>query len=256
MGNFTFRDHTVIIFEVLSINLFDFLKSSNFEGISPNLTRRIDSQILQTICFLHKHNIIHCDLKPENILFKELNRSLIKLADFGTSCFSDRKVFTYIQSRYYRAPEVILGLEYTPAIDMWSLGCILAELHAGHPIFSGENEADQLGCIMEYCGYPPTDLILQSHKWRAFFDDTLQAKPTKNSRGVLRKANSKTFHIFLKTAEDTFINLLKRCLETDPRLRITAQQALLDPWIMDFSMKIVLKTEPIKRKLSLTLPTK
>jgi serine/threonine protein kinase len=76
-------------------------------------------------------NIIHCDLKPENIMLKQHGKSLIKLIDFGNACFSTKKLYKYIQSRFYRAPEVILELPYSSQIDMWSLGCIIYELHFG-----------------------------------------------------------------------------------------------------------------------------
>ena len=104
--------------------------------------------------------IIHCDLKPENILLKNHAKSAIKVIDFGTGCFENKTFYTYIQSRYYRAPEIILGIPYTCAIDMWSLGCILVELYCGYPIFAGEDEAEQLAIIMEYLGIPPLKLIL------------------------------------------------------------------------------------------------
>lgn len=255
-GHFVFRAHTVIIFEVLSINLYDFLKDTHFEGVSPNLIRRIASQILNTLSFLHSQKIIHCDLKPENILFKELNRSLVKLADFGTSCFENSKYFKYIQSRYYRAPEVILGIDYTTAIDIWSLGCILAELHSGVPIFAGENETDQLYAIMEYCGPPSTDLIIQASKSKTYFDGNLETKLIKTSKSGTRRPGTKTFENFLKGSDARFIELVKRCLDINPNTRITANEALLDPWLMDFTMKVVpTKKETIKRKFSLVLPT-
>jgi dual specificity tyrosine-phosphorylation-regulated kinase 2/3/4 len=78
-------------------------------------------------------------------------------------------VYTYIQSRFYRSPEVILGLSYNMAIDMWSLGCILAELYTGYPIFPGENEQEQLACIMEVLGLPEKDLIHRSSRRKLFF---------------------------------------------------------------------------------------
>lgn len=254
-GSFTFRSHIVIIFEVLSINLYDFLKDTHFEGISPNLIRRIASQILTTLSFLHKCSIIHCDLKPENILFKELNRSLIKLADFGTSCFEGRNIFTYIQSRYYRAPEIILSLNYSTKIDMWSLGCILAELYKGSPIFLGENEADQMFCIMEYCGLPPSSMIERSSKSKLYFDGENKAKVLKTCRSGVRKVSSKDFASFLRGSDAKFVELVKKCLEIDPERRISAQEAMLDPWLMDFSMKMIpVKKETIRRKFSLTTP--
>jgi len=78
-------------------------------------------------------------------------------------------VYTYIQSRFYRAPEVILGLPYTTAIDMWSLGCIVAELHTGYPLFAGENEVEQLACIMELLGPPPARLLHSATRRLLFF---------------------------------------------------------------------------------------
>lgn len=78
-------------------------------------------------------------------------------------------VYTYIQSRFYRSPEVILGMNYHMAIDMWSLGCILAELYTGFPIFPGENEQEQLSCIMEVLGVPDKELINRSSRKKLFF---------------------------------------------------------------------------------------
>jgi len=116
-------------------------------------------QILETLRMLRQHSIIHCDLKPENILLVQPKKSEIKLIDFGSSCFAHEKIYTYIQSRFYRAPEIMLGVSYTPAIDMWSLGCILAELYTGFPIFPGETEPEQMALIMEVNGHPPKDLV-------------------------------------------------------------------------------------------------
>ena len=102
--------------------------------------RAIAHQTTLALATLEKYGIIHCDLKPENILLKSPDKSGIKVIDFGSSCFQDERIYTYIQSRFYRAPEIILGIPYTPAIDMWSFGCILVELFTGYPIFPGENE--------------------------------------------------------------------------------------------------------------------
>jgi len=85
----------------------------------------------------------------------------------------EEPVYTYIQSRFYRSPEVILGMNYHMAIDMWSLGCILAELYTGFPIFPGENEQEQLACIMEVLGVPDKDFIGRSSRKRLFFGESL-----------------------------------------------------------------------------------
>jgi dual specificity tyrosine-phosphorylation-regulated kinase 2/3/4 len=108
---------------------------------------------------LNHHKIIHCDIKPENILLRQHNKTGVKLIDFGSSCFEDEKLYTYIQSRFYRSPEIILGLPYSTQIDMWSFGCLLCELYAGYPLFSGDSEQDQLLSIMEVLGVPDRHLI-------------------------------------------------------------------------------------------------
>ena len=113
--------------------------------------------------------IIHCDLKPENILLKEENKSGIKIIDFGSSTFIDEKVYTYIQSRFYRAPEIMLGIPYTTAIDMWSLGCIMAELYIGYPLLPGESENDQMSRIMEMRDIPNDEVLKMSERKMKFF---------------------------------------------------------------------------------------
>jgi hypothetical protein len=91
---------------------------------------------------LREAAIIHCDLKPENILLAPPgpgggSLGQLKLIDFGSACFESRTAYSYIQSRFYRSPEVLLGLSYSAAIDMWSFGCVAAELFLGLPLFPG-----------------------------------------------------------------------------------------------------------------------
>ena len=108
--------------------------------------------------------MIHCDLKPENILLRHPKRSAIKLIDFGSSCRDGQTVYSYIQSRFYRSPEVLLGCSYSTMIDMWSLGCILVEMHTGEPLFSGQDEGDQIVKIYELLGAPPAAMIQSGTK--------------------------------------------------------------------------------------------
>lgn len=95
----------------------------------------ITIQCLEALQFLHGLGLIHCDLKPENILVKSYSRCEVKVIDLGSSCFETDHLCSYVQSRSYRAPEVILGLPYDKKIDIWSLGCILAELCTGNVSF-------------------------------------------------------------------------------------------------------------------------
>jgi len=94
------------------------------------------------LVYTHDKNIVHCDLKPENILVKSETSLSIKLIDFGTSCTAGNSIFSYVQSRYYRAPEIILGCEYGLMVDIWSLGCVIAELVTHRPLFYGRDEND------------------------------------------------------------------------------------------------------------------
>ena len=164
--HFMFRGHQCLVFEMLSYNLYDLLRHTTFKGVSLNLIRKFGKQILKALCFLALRDVsvIHCDLKPENILLRHPKRSAIKLIDFGSSCRDGQTVYSYIQSRFYRSPEVLLGCPYSTAIDMWSLGCILVEMHTGEPIFSGQDEADQIVKIYELLGPPPTHMIQQGTK--------------------------------------------------------------------------------------------
>jgi dual specificity tyrosine-phosphorylation-regulated kinase 2/3/4 len=104
--------------------------------------RKFAIQLIVSLIYMREHKVIHCDLKPENILLKHADKSGIKVIDFGSSCFDNERIYTYIQSRFYRAPEIILGIPYTMSIDMWSFGCILYEMYTGYPLFAGENEQE------------------------------------------------------------------------------------------------------------------
>ncbi|KAL3319696.1 Dual specificity tyrosine-phosphorylation-regulated kinase 1A [Cichlidogyrus casuarinus] len=172
--HFTLGDHLCLVFELLSDSLYDLLRNTHFQGVSLNLTRKFAQQLCSALEFLSRPDlqIIHCDLKPENVLLVNLKRSAIKLVDFGSSCYVHEKVYQYIQSRFYRSPDVLLGMDYTMAIDMWSLACILVELHTGEPLFAGQNEIDQMIKIVEVLGMVPRHLMQKSRRWKTFFECT------------------------------------------------------------------------------------
>lgn len=164
LEHFYYQEHLCIVFEMLSFTLFELLKSNNFKGISLNLIRTFSKQILKALSVLRDAGIIHCDLKPENILLTSLTSAEIKLIDFGSACREDRTVYSYIQSRFYRSPEVVLGHAYTTAIDMWSLGCVAAELFLGLPLFPAQSQYDLLQRMIKVLGGKPPDYILRHAK--------------------------------------------------------------------------------------------
>jgi dual specificity protein kinase YAK1 len=169
LDHFVHRSHLCIVFEVLNVNLYELLRQNNFRGLSVKLVRTFVKQLLRALRVLRQADVIHCDLKPENILVKSLDTGEIKLIDFGSACFQNRTVYQYIQSRFYRSPEVVLGSPYGMPIDMWSLGCVVAELFLGLPLFPGASEHNLLTRICETLGPPPDKMLAAASNAKKFF---------------------------------------------------------------------------------------
>ena len=157
---------------------------------------------------MREHNIVHCDLKPENILLRKINKSGIKIIDFGSGCFENEKIYTYIQSRFYRAPEIVLGIPYNAAIDMWSFGCILYELYVGHPLFPGEDEKDHMALMMEVKGVPPRSVLARATRRKVFFDEDYRPIIVPNSKGKLRVPNSKNLPDLVNSSDPDFVDFI------------------------------------------------
>ncbi|KAH7491721.1 hypothetical protein KRP22_002812 [Phytophthora ramorum] len=248
---FLFRNHVCIAFEVLGTNLYDFLKARYFHGLPMDSVRTVGKQLAQALTFLKQQQVVHCDLKPENVLLGSSALAGdarttgvvegVTLIDFGSSCLEGAPMFTYIQSRFYRSPEVLLGHTYSGAIDMWSLACILVELHTGQPIFAGENEREQFACIMEVLDVPPAELVRKSKRRLNFFDEVVDPadphaveytpKSFVNSRGRRRTPGSRSLISAVKSDDPEFLEFLARCFVWDPTQRLTPEQALQDPWM-------------------------
>ncbi|CAI4233205.1 unnamed protein product [Auanema sp. JU1783] len=255
-SHFVHRNHLCLVFELLSINLYDLLRNTSFRGVSLNLTRKFAQQLTKTLLFLSQPDlsIIHCDLKPENILLINPKRSQIKIIDFGSSCQTGHRIYQYIQSRFYRSPEVLLGIDYDTKIDMWSLGCILVEMHTGEPLFAGASEVDQMMKIVEVLGIPPKHLLdrgTKTHKYFDMMEDGLyyckkirdeyknNYKPpgyrklqdilgvSSGGPGGRRAGESgHSFEDYMK-----FKDLIKRMLHFDPASRISPYYAVRHPFL-------------------------
>lgn len=244
LDSFVFHNHICIVFELLDENLFELLRQNYFKGLSLNTVRFLIKQILEGVYKLHQNNIIHCDLKPENIMLKiSRNDIQLKITDFGTACDRTAIIYPYIQSRFYRAPEVIIGNKYSSEIDIWSVGCIAAELFLGEPLFAGKCEYDQILQIVSILG--PLNLPISNYsKYHRYFDTNHQIRSPKDYYSQFPEDNEipdnqKTF--ILKSLDDLskvkagkvnnnemndFILFLKEILVMVPEKRLSAKEAL------------------------------
>jgi serine/threonine-protein kinase PRP4 len=142
-------------------------------GLNIKAVRVYAQQLLQALALLKKVNLIHSDIKPDNILVTE-NKNILKLCDLGSaSDASENEITPYLVSRFYRAPEVILGLPYDFGIDMWSVGCTLYELYTGKILFPGRSNNQMLRFMMELKGKFPHKVLKRGQFADQHFDDKL-----------------------------------------------------------------------------------
>uniref|UniRef100_A0A8C5U7B8 Homeodomain interacting protein kinase 4 n=1 Tax=Malurus cyaneus samueli TaxID=2593467 RepID=A0A8C5U7B8_9PASS len=196
---------TYLVFELLQQNLFDFQKQNNFSPLPVQHIRTITAQVLVALVKLKELSIIHADLKPENIMLVDHPRYpfRIKLVDFGSAILLPEVCHVqepYIQTRFYRAPEILLGLPFCEKVDIWSLGCVMAELHLGWPLYPGNDEYDQLLCAAQ--------------KTRFFFQRVPRSEELAKRCDVYK-----------------MVELVKRMLTWDSHERITPSAALQHPFI-------------------------
>lgn len=201
---FLHKQHYCLVFELLSSNLYELLKQNQFRGLSINLVRVFSRQLLDSLTVLKNAKLIHCDLKPENILLKNLDSPIIKVIDFGSACHERKTVYTYIQSRFYRSPEVLLGIPYTTSIDMWSMGCIIAELFLGLPIFPGASEYNQLSRIVASLGDPPNWMVEMGKNSGKFMEKIVDDQGRKRYRLKSRERYSREFNVDEKESKQYF----------------------------------------------------
>ncbi|KAK8878233.1 hypothetical protein M9Y10_004998 [Tritrichomonas musculus] len=234
---FVFRSHICITFEILGMSLYDFSENNNFTPLPPRLVRLYALQILSALEQVHRAGAIHCDIKPENILLLPGSKTLVKLVDFGSGCFDGHQKYFYIQSRFYRAPEVILGIPYGPSIDIWSTMLVLVEMMTGSPLFPGDDELEQLWMISELLGEPPRELVAKGNRREEFFDEDCNLLNVDKKR----KPRSMNLQKLLKTNDPMLVDFLMKCLTWDPNERLTIRQALQHPWIRNKEVKVAPK---------------
>ncbi|XP_054465046.1 homeodomain-interacting protein kinase 1 [Anoplopoma fimbria] len=260
---FQHKNHTCLVFEMLEQNLYDFLKHSKFSPLLLKCIRPILQQVATALMKLKSLGLIHADLKPENIMLVDPLRQpyRVKVIDFGSASHVSKAVCsTYLQSRYYRAPEIILGLPFCEAIDMWSLGCVIAELFLGWPLYPGASEYDQIRYISQTQGLPAEYLLSAGTKTSRFFNrgpdssyplwrlktpsehEAEMGIKSKEARKYIFNCLDDMMQVNMTSLEGTdilaekadrreFIDLLKKMLTLDADKRITPMKTLNHPFV-------------------------
>ncbi|KAI0355187.1 kinase-like protein [Trametes cingulata] len=249
---FEHRGHLCLVFENLSMNLREVVKRFGKDvGLNIRAVRAYAHQLFLALSLLRKVNIMHADIKPDNILVNE-QKTLLKLCDLGSaSDASENDITPYLVSRFYRAPEIIMGHPYDPAIDVWSVGCTLYELYTGKILFPGRTNNHMLLLMMELKGRFNSKMIKRAKFGEQYFDDlgaflsveqdrvtgldvvrkVHLTQPTRDLRQRLLPPSS----VKLKDEESklllSFVDLLDKCLALDPSKRITPKEALVHPFI-------------------------
>nr|XP_040048389.1 homeodomain-interacting protein kinase 1 isoform X1 [Gasterosteus aculeatus aculeatus]XP_040048390.1 homeodomain-interacting protein kinase 1 isoform X1 [Gasterosteus aculeatus aculeatus] len=260
---FQHKNHTCLVFEMLEQNLYDFLKHSKFSPLLLKCIRPVLQQVATALMKLKSLGLIHADLKPENIMLVDPLRQpyRVKVIDFGSASHVSKAVCsTYLQSRYYRAPEIILGLPFCEAIDMWSLGCVIAELFLGWPLYPGASEYDQIRYISQTQGLPAEYLLSAGTKTSRFFNrgpdssyplwrlktpaehEAEMGIKSKEARKYIFNCLDDMMQVNMTNLEGTdvlaekadrreFIDLLKKMLTLDADKRITPMKTLSHPFV-------------------------
>ncbi|XP_037960694.1 mitogen-activated protein kinase 16 [Teleopsis dalmanni] len=212
------NDTLYFVFEYMKENLYQMIKDRDTHLPEPTL-KSILFQVLTGLAFMHRHGFFHRDLKPENLLCS--GSELIKIADFGLAReIRSRPPFTdYVSTRWYRAPEVLLhSTNYSSAIDLWAMGCIMAELYTFRPLFPGSSEVDQLFKICSVLGTPQKNDWPEGYRLAAIiqfrYPDCVKVP----------------LNTFITRCSRSGLELLENMLLYDPNKRPTAQQSLKYPY--------------------------
>jgi len=214
-----------LVFEFLDQDLKKYLDACGDNGLDPYTIKSFLFQLLQGIAYCHQHRVLHRDLKPQNLLINMEGE--LKLADFGLARAFGIPVRSYtheVVTLWYRAPDVLLGSKkYSTPVDIWSVGCIFAEMANGRPLFPGSSEKDQLARIFKVLGTPtkqtwPGMVELPEYK------DNLAMYPAQPLKKVVPRLDA------------AGIDLLSRMLQYEPAKRISADQAMQHPYFKDLKL--------------------
>ena len=211
----------MLVFEYMDKDLKKFMDSRGGSNgqLDPYTVKSFMQQLLQGIAFCHENRVLHRDLKPQNLLIN--NKMQLKLADFGLARAFGIPVNTFsneVVTLWYRAPDVLLGSRtYNTSIDIWSAGCIMAEMYTGRPLFPGTTNEDQLQKIFRLMGTP------SERSWPG-----ISQFPEYKPQG--HNYFTQDLRHIIPNMEPAGLDLLNRMLQLRPEMRISAQDALSHPW--------------------------
>jgi mitogen-activated protein kinase 15 len=216
-----------LVFEYMDSDLHYAIRTGILE---EDHKRYIIYQLLKSILFIHSSNVVHRDLKPENLL---LNTSCqLKVADFGLARSvhetegSAYPMTEYVATRWYRAPEIVLGSSvYTKAVDMWAIGCIIAELYSSKPLFPGKSTIDQLTKIMEITGRPTAKELEET---------AIGAKTAHRLIDNITRVINRSLESVLPDCSEDAIDLISKLLKFSPKDRLTVEEAIAHPYVEKF----------------------
>uniref|UniRef100_A0A673IP81 Serine/threonine-protein kinase PRP4 homolog n=1 Tax=Sinocyclocheilus rhinocerous TaxID=307959 RepID=A0A673IP81_9TELE len=250
--HFYHKQHLCLVFEPLSMNLREVLRKYGKDvGLHIKAVRSYSQQLFLALKLLKRCNILHADIKPDNILVNE-SKTILKLCDFGSaSHVADNDITPYLVSRFYRAPEIIIGKSYDYGIDMWSVGCTLYELYTGKILFPGKTNNHMLKLAMDLKGKLPNKMIRKGLFKDQHFDqnsnflyteiDKVTEREKVNVMSTINPTKDLSMDMVGRQAlpEDQrkkvvqLKDLLDQILVLDPAKRITINQALQHPFIQE-----------------------
>ncbi|XP_066250833.1 uncharacterized protein Prp4k [Euwallacea similis] len=250
--HFFHKQHLCMVFEPLAMNLREVLKKYGKNvGLHIKAVRSYTQQLLLALKLLKKTGILHADIKPDNILVND-SKLVLKLCDFGSaSKINENEITPYLVSRFYRAPEIILGMPYDYAIDMWSAACTIYELYAGRILFSGKSNNQMLKFFMDLKGKFPNKVIRRGFFKEQHFDSNCNFlyheidKVTEREKIVVMSVVKVNRDLQSELVAGQALppdqlkkvtqlkDLLEKALAIDPAKRISLNNALTHPFIQD-----------------------
>ncbi|XP_061404145.1 dual specificity tyrosine-phosphorylation-regulated kinase 4-like [Lethenteron reissneri] len=224
---FHFRGHYCIVMELLKESLHEVIRNAGLRRLDMAMVKTYTRGILKFLRHINSRKIVHADIKPENVLVKDTVTGTVRITDFGTSFFVESQPMNVGGTLEYLAPELLLGYSLTCGVDMWALGCTVAELATGRELFRSNSHEDHLPRCIEILGMPPRYMVNGAPDRTQFFDH----RGKMFCPGKKRVPESFPLHRVLKSDDPEFVEFISSCLRWDPNCRMTPVQALAHNWL-------------------------